>query len=102
MSVGGFFNLTNNVSSTCLLEVITWLFHPTTMASAPFVTQHSVASFHLIITGIPLHSANIPGWCSVLPCDRFHSFSCMDLITLSDDHSGSIVMVPKRTVSYTP
>jgi len=67
--------------------------HPTTMASAPFVTQHSVASFCLIITGIPLHSANMPGWCSVLPCDRFHNFSCIDLTTLSDDRNGSIVFL---------
>ncbi len=61
MGVGGFCNSTNNILSIslfdwgCLYDI-----QSTTFASAPFVTQHSVASLYFMSNGSPLQSFKVP------------------------------------------
>ena len=65
MGVGGQVSFTNNVSSAFLDSSIGLDVQPTTSASVPLVTQHSVASLYLIITGIPTQIDSLPGLLSV-------------------------------------
>ena len=61
MGLGGQVSLTNKVSKVSRVLSMGLDFQPTTSASAPFVTQHSMASLFLIITGIPIHMDSLPG-----------------------------------------
>jgi hypothetical protein len=66
MVFGGLINLTNRVSSVFWASGPMYDCQLTTVASAPLVMQHSVASFAHSITGIPIHNFNFPGiWSSV-------------------------------------
>ena len=69
-------NLTNRTSRNWRSVSMFLDFHPTTMASAPFVTPHSVASLFLIITGIPRQSLSLPALCCVLLGGNAHISSC--------------------------
>ena len=52
-STAGLVSFTNKTSSTGVSLDIYEYFHPAIVASAPFVTQHSVATLCFTITGIP-------------------------------------------------
>ena len=93
MGLGAEVSLTNNVSSIFFSSLIGLDVHPTTSASAPLVTQHSVASFCLIMTGMPMHKDSLPAWCSVIWGSRLQSKSCSSSETMLRLRKGSTILL---------
>jgi hypothetical protein len=60
---GGFTNLTKRVSRTSCPSGPFVHCQLATVASAPLVMQHSVASLCFNMTGMPTHRVNFPGTC---------------------------------------